>query len=455
MATQLIRAEGIPARLQRELGGTRVLFNALQRGDIDVYPEYTGTIRQELLRGRDLPDATALRAALAERGLRASPPLGFDNTYAVGMRPGMADSLGIHAISDLREHPGLRVGLTNEFLDRGDGWPGLKARYGLPHEDVHGLDHDLAYRALVDGGIDVMDLYSTDAEIAAYGLRVLEDDLSYFTDYDALFLYRQDLPPAAAQALARLDGRLDEAGMSRLNARAKIDGVPEARVAADFLATTFGLSVATREATWGARLGRRTREHLALVGIALAAGILVAIPLGVLAFKVPRVSGLVLGAVGVIQTIPALALLVFMIPLLGIAGPPAVAALFLYSLLPMVRNTHAGLAGIPPSLHESAEALGLPASARLLAIELPLASRSILAGVKTSAVITVGFATLGALIGAGGYGQPILTGIRLDDHALILEGAVPAALLALAVQFGFDLVERLVVPRGLRLERTR
>ncbi|MGD2113086.1 MAG: ABC transporter permease, partial [Gammaproteobacteria bacterium] len=146
-----------------------------------------------------------------------------------------------------------------------------------------------------------------------------------------------------------------------------------------------------------------------------------------------------------------LALFVFMIPLLGIGGPPAIVALFLYSLLPIIRNTYAGLRDIPPAIIESAEALGLPARARLRLVELPLATRAILAGIKTAAVINVGTATLGALIGAGGYGQPILTGIRLDDTALILQGAIPAAVLALLVQGLFELVERRLLPRGLRL----
>ena len=134
------------------------------------------------------------------------------------------------------------------------------------------------------------------------------------------------------------------------------------------------------------------------------------------------------------------------------AGLPQLSALFLYSLLPIVRNTYTGLRDIPPPVRESAEALGLPPGARLRLVELPMASREILAGIKTSAVINVGTATLGALIGAGGYGQPILTGIRLDDVGLILQGAIPAALLALLVQGVFDLAELVVVPKGLRLK---
>jgi osmoprotectant transport system permease protein len=178
----------------------------------------------------------------------------------------------------------------------------------------------------------------------------------------------------------------------------------------------------------------------------------VAVPLGILAARLPRLGSFILATTGVIQTIPSLALLVFMIPWLGIGAKPALVALFLYSLLPIVRNTATGLRDIPPSLRESAEALGLPPGARLRLVELPLASRAILAGIKTAAVINVGTATIGALIGAGGFGQPILTGIRRDDVAMILyEGAIPAAVLALAVQGAFDLAERWLVPKGLRL----
>jgi osmoprotectant transport system permease protein len=193
-------------------------------------------------------------------------------------------------------------------------------------------------------------------------------------------------------------------------------------------------------------------EHLVLVGISLSLAIVVSIPLGILAARRQRLGHVILGVVGILQTIPSLALFVFMIPLLGIGGPPAIVALFLYSLLPIVRNTYAGLKDIPPAIIESAQALGLPGRARLRIVELPLAGRAILAGIKTSAVINVGTATLSALIGAGGYGQPILTGIRLDDIGLILQGAVPAAVLALLVQGLFELIERGLLPRGLRIQ---
>jgi osmoprotectant transport system permease protein len=443
---QVLERDGIPAIHRPELGGTRVLFEALRGGQIEVYAEYTGTISQELLQGEKSIDA-ALRA----RGLRMTAPLGFEDTYAIGVRQPVAERLGLRTVSDLALHPEVRLGLSNEFLQRTDGWPRLRAVYHLPDKGVRGLQHDLAYRALQDGSLDGTDLYSTDAEIRALNLVVLEDDRHAFPDYSAVLLYRADLPARAVAALRRLEGAIDGKAMIAMNARARLDRVPESTIAADFLAERFGgAAPAPEPERWPARVLRRTGEHLSLVSISLLAAIVVAIPLGILAARHRRLGQLVLSVAGLIQTIPSLALLVFMIPLLGIGAWPAVAALFLYSLLPIVRSTHAGLVGIPPDLRESADALGLTPGAVLRLVELPLASRAILSGVQTSAVINVGTATLGALIGAGGYGQPILTGIRLADTRIILEGAIPSALLALLAQAVFELLALAVVPKGLR-----
>jgi osmoprotectant transport system permease protein len=414
-----------------------------------VYPEYTGTLREEILAGGARSDAD-VRAALAARGVRMGAPLGFDNTYAVAMKEERAAALGIAAIGDLVRHPTLRFGFTSEFMDRKDGWPALRDRYRLPQRDVRGLDHDVAYRALVRGDIAATDLYSTDAEIAEYGLRVLRDDRDHFPEYAAIYLYRAALDPRATSALQTLAGRIDAPCMIAMNARAKLEGVPEAIVARDVLAQLYGTRSEVHVSALLERLVHRTREHLTLVGVSLLCAVLVALPLGIVAARRPRLGQGLLGVAGVLQTIPSLALLVLMIPLLGIGTPPALAALFLYSLLPIVRNTQAGIGAIPGEQRDSAEALGLSSWERLRFVELPMATPAILAGVKTSAVINVGTATLGALIGAGGYGQPILTGIRLDDPALILEGALPAAGLALLMQAAFELIERRCVPAGLR-----
>lgn len=458
----LVEATDTQATHYRELGGTKLVFQALVSGDIDVYAEYTGTIAKEILADDTSDSIDAMRQSLEARGVRVSQPLGFNNTYVLGMKTSRAEELGIRTISDLARHPDLAFGFSNEFMAREDGWPSLQRTYDLPQRSVVGLDHDLAYRQLRLGAIDVIDAYATDAKIEIYDLTLLEDDRDYFPRYDSVLLYRADLAsrdPDAVSSILRLEGLISAAEMTKANARVEFDKVTEARTAGEFLKLRLGMEVQVEEQVAAQRIRDRTFEHLDLVRKSLIPAIVIAIPLGILAAKRRRLGQLVLATVGVVQTIPSLALLVLLMPLMayfglasvGLGSATAVTALFLYSLLPIVRNTHAGLHDISAEHLDAANALGLSPTFRLLQIELPLASRSILAGIKTAAVINVGFATLGALIGAGGFGQPILAGIRLNDTSLILEGAIPAALLALIVQGGFDLSERFFVPKGLRV----
>lgn len=451
----LVRVSNQTVYHRRELGGTRVLWSALLKGDIDAYVEYTGTLVREILPGQKVENWSAIKRDLARQGIAMTKPLGFNNSYALGLHRDVARQRNIKTISNLKKHPDLHLGFSNEFIDRGDGWKGLKAHYGLTHQDVRGLDHDLAYRGIKMGNLAGTDVYTTDADIAYYNLVLLQDDQKYFPAYQAVIIYRNDLKKRAPHIitnLRRLEGMIDGPKMRTMNASVKLKKKSEIDVAASFLQTNFKISKKNKSDTRWTRLTRTTLDHLLLVVISLGTAIIFAVPLGILAARRRNLGQVILSLAGIIQTIPTLALFVFMIPLLGIGGPPAIVALFLYSLLPIVRNTHAGLTGIAPTMIESAEALGLSSGARLRLVELPLAGRSIMAGIKTSAVINVGTATLGALIGAGGFGQPILTGIRLDDVGLILEGAVPAALLALIVQGIFEGAERLIVPKGLRLK---
>ena len=443
--------ERVDMQHRRALGGTRILWRALLEGNIDVYTEYSGTLVRELLPGLS-SDANldAMRAALAPLGLSVSKSMGFNDSYALGMSRQKAQLLGIERISDLNSHPALRIGLSNEFLQRGDGWPGLRNAYALP-QSPRGMDHDLAYRALQSDVIDIVDVYTTDAEIAYYDMRSLEDDRNYFPRYEAMLVYRTDATvrvTAFAKVIENLAGRIDLAAMQHMNAEVKLRSRGETDVAAEFLGVPAGLEMPPGRV---GRIAARTVEHVGLVAISLSMALVLGLPLGILAARRRVAARGILSITGILQTVPSLAMFVFMIPLFGIGAPTAIAALFLYSLLPIVRNTYAGLSGIPTDLSESAAALGLPAWPRLWRVELPLASRSILAGIKVAAVINVGTATLGALIGAGGYGETILTGIRLDNVSLILEGAIPAAVLALLVQELFEWIEVHVLPRGLRL----
>lgn len=455
IVTQTVVATGTAVVHRPGMGNTAILFEAIKAGGIDVYPDYTGTIARQLL-DTEATDLETLNRGLRQVDLGAAVTFGFNNTYALAMREALAQQLKISDVSDLSSHPELRFGLGHEFMERNDGWPGLKRLYALPQTPT-GIDHGLAYEAIAAGQIDVMDIYSTDAKIARFGLRVLNDDRNYFPKYDAVLVYRLDVPrrfPKAWQAITGLQSKIDEQQMIAMNARAELENVSFSKIASDFVggvrSTGSGAAVFL-DKLFGPDFWRLTGQHLLLVFASLAAAVVVAIPLGVWAARDQAAGQVILSIVGIIQTIPALALLVFLIPLLGRIGiVPALVALFLYSLLPVVRNTHSGLTGIDPSLRESARALGLPASARLRLIELPLAARSILAGIKTSAVINVGTATIAAFIGAGGYGERLVTGLALNDHALLLAGAIPAALLALLVQWSFDLVDRLVVAEGLR-----
>ena len=458
IATQTARAAGQPAVHRQGLGNTAILFEALKAGGVHLYPDYTGTIARELLK-TEATDLDSLNRGLRPFGLGVAVKLGFDNTYALALPETLARKLDLKTIGDLRRHPELRLGLSHEFLHRSDGWPGLKRTYGLPHSP-RGLDHGLAYEAIAAGQIDAMDIYSTDAKIEKYRLRVLEDDKHYFPDYAAVFVYRLDVPqrfPAAWRALTGLAGRIDAAAMIAMNAEAELGGKSFDAIAGEFLAARHGAAPGRETAAgwlallFGPDIWRLTRQHLMLVFVSLAAAVLIGVPLGIWAARQPLAAQPILGAVSVVQTVPSIALLAFLIPLLGTIGTaPALVALFLYSLLPIVRNTHSGLADIPPQLRESAQALGLPPGARLRLVELPLAARSILAGVKTSAVINVGTATIAAFIGAGGYGERIVTGLALNDNGMLLAGAVPAAALALLVQVLFDALDRRLISPGLR-----
>ncbi|HEX4859443.1 MAG TPA: glycine betaine ABC transporter substrate-binding protein [Usitatibacteraceae bacterium] len=467
---QVAVGAGTAAEHRQGLGNTAIVLNALSAGSIDVYPEYSGTIAREILKLDSVPPLAELNRRLSPMGLVASVPLGFNNTYALAMRGERARQTGVTRLSDLKNHPGLRLGLTQEFIGRADGWAGLKAAYGLPWATPRGLDHGLAYEAIARGEVDVIDIYSTDAKIGAHQLVVLQDDAAYFPRYDALLLHKADLParfPQAWAAIGTLEGRISEDAMRGMNAAAELEKKGFAEVAAAFLAQRAGAAgagtparelavVRTGErgfwrALLGADLGRLAVEHCALVFLSLAVSVLIGIPLGVAAAKYPPLGAVILGTTGVLQTIPALALLAILIPLTGRIGfLPAFIALAIYALLPIVRNAHAGLTQIPRGMIQAAYSLGMTPRHTLMRVELPLARTTILAGIKTSAVIGVGTATIAAFIGAGGFGERIVTGLALNDHALLLAGAVPVAAMALLIEAGFGVVERVMAPQGQR-----
>lgn len=451
LVRQQLQASGVAATHKPGLGNTAILEQALASGAVDVYPEYTGTIVRELLKREGNPSLEELNRWLAPRGLKAAVPLGFNNTYALALRESVAQQQGLVNISDLAKLPpgALKPGLTHEFQQRADGWPALQSAYGLRFAAGAALDHGLAYEALRAGQVDLIDVYSTDAQLSRQGLRVLVDDREFFPRYDAVLLMRATLD---ATPLLPLAGRIDNAAMVAMNAQVELDRRGFDEVARAFLSGGKATVAAAAPASFIKRLlapelPRLLGQHLALVFGSVALAVAVGLPLGVWAWRRPRAAGWVMGAVGVLQTVPSLALLAFLIALLGVIGfVPALLALFVYALLPVVRNTHAGLASVPVGQGLAAAALGLQPAQVLRHVLLPQALPTLLAGVKTAAVINVGTATVAAFVGAGGLGERIVAGLAVNDRELMLAGALPAALLALAVQALFYGLERRAAP---------
>jgi len=463
LLAQTARSTGTPVEVKAGLGNTAIVYEALRAGNIDVYPEYSGTIATEILKDPGAVGLAKLREKLLPLGLGVDVVLGFNNGYALAMRDDVATRLGIGKLSDLARHPMLRLGLSNEFIGRADGWPGLAQRYQLPQRP-QGLDHGLAYDALAAGQIDAMDIYTTDAKIAQLGLRVLQDDAQHFPRYDAVLLYRLDVPvrfPQAWGALQALQGRITEPAMIAMNARAELERVPFELIARDYLAgknaasaTGSAASVApTASGFWpklfGPDLARLSWQHLGLVLASVTLAVLLGVPLALAVANQPRLRALLLGATGVLQTVPSLALLALLISLMGqIGAGPALVALTLYALLPILRNTCTGLAEVPRGLVLAAQALGFKRWQCLWLVELPLARPVLLAGVRTATTIAVGTATIAAFIGAGGYGERIVTGLALNDRDLLLAGALPAALLALGLEAMFGGLNEWLRRRG-------
>jgi osmoprotectant transport system permease protein len=453
------------------LAGTQVCFEALRTGAIDLYPEYTGTGLVTIL---DEPAMQAADATLnrvrgefrARFDLWWLSPLGFENAYELAVPARLAGEHELATISDLAGiAPQLRAGLGYEFIERDDGLPGLRAAYGLEFGEVRALQQTLKYEAVAAGDVDVLDVYTTDGRLLVYDLVVLQDDRDFFPPYQAAPLIRGDTlrtRPEIAVQLGLLAEALSAPTMRRLNLRVQEDGEPIERVAADALAA-LGLVgarpveiVSSRETgflsyVWHRRgeLGRRLAEHVVLTVVALSLGILTAIPLGLALERRRRLAEPVIRLVGVWQTVPSIALLAFAIPFFGVGALPALIALWIYSLFPILRNTYTGLRDAAPDAVQAASALGMTEGQVLGHVRLPLAMPVILAGVRTSAVLTVGTATLAAFIGAGGLGVPIVAGLQLADTTRILSGAVPAALLALLVDRLLAIVELLLRPRGV------
>jgi osmoprotectant transport system permease protein len=478
MFAQLLESRGFEVERRFGLGATEIAFQALLTGAIDVYPEYTGTGLVAVLDRS--PEGTAgdvfrtVSREFRERwGAHWLPPLGFENTYAIAVRRESAEADELATLSDLARVSDRYIGgFSPDFIGRSDGLPGLRAAYGLRVQAERSLLQAVKYEALDRGEVDVVDGYSTDGRIDRYDFVVLRDDREFFPPYEASPLVGRslwDTRPDAVRALTELAGTLDEEAMRALNRRIEVDEEELETVARDAL-TDMGLVAGPairivrddeeRAGSLGTYLVARRSEildltirHILLVIVSLVSATLVAIPLGLILERTRRSAEAIIRAVGLLQTIPSIALLAFMIPLLGIGVVPALVALFLYSLFPILRNTYTGITDADPAAVDSARSLGMTEAQILQFIRFPLAVPVIMAGVRTAAVITVGTATLAAFIGAGGLGDPIVAGLALSDSRMILSGAIPAAILAFLVDGALGILQRIVTPTGLEIPR--
>tara|TARA_R110000868_G_scaffold136049_11_gene348846 strand:- start:5407 stop:6879 length:1473 start_codon:yes stop_codon:yes gene_type:complete len=435
------------------LGGTGITFQALSKGEVDLYPEYTGTISESIIKDSSLSDFKQLSEKLETKRLMISQSLGFNNTYALAVKKSILQKFNLTKLSQLNNNDQIPAAFSHEFMKRGDGLSRLQKHYGFKLKDVKAMEHSLAYQALEDGKVDLVEVYSTDAKIEKYKLILLEDDLNFFPAYLSVILARDDLAdrfPETWQIInQKLVGKIDNKTMTKLNALVELEGFNFAQAARYFLEGKQVKKSLLSNWNWD-KILVRTKEHLELVVLSLLMAIIIGLPLGIIAAQNKLIGQILLSINGVIQTIPSLALLCLLIPFFGIGPKPAIIALFLYALLPIVRGTHSGLVSIDIKLRESAQLMGLTKMQRLRFVLLPLASPSIMAGVKTSAIINVGTATLAAFIGAGGLGQIIVTGLALNDQDMILQGAIPAGVLALVVHAGFELLDKVFVPIALR-----
>ncbi|PIT99121.1 MAG: ABC transporter permease [Bdellovibrionales bacterium CG10_big_fil_rev_8_21_14_0_10_45_34] len=444
---QHLEAGGVSVERSFGMGGTGVALSALQAAEIDLYPEYDGTLINFLHTNQK-----NLAEKLAQSGVEFGFSLGFENSYALAISQEVFSATGWTKLSQVDPNR-LRVGLSHEFLQRPDGFEKVKEVYKWPTSlRVESMEHTLAYRAFESGKVDLIDIYTTDASLAKIAHVILEDDLGVFGNYRAGVAFRSSLDDEARRLLRQLEGTLDEATMQLLNVKVENSKETVAAVAKYFLTgdlTDEEISKKRKgffETIPWSLIFERLKEHLQLVLIPVLVAFFTGIPLAIIVFERSTLKSFVVATAGFFQTIPSLALLTFLIPVFGIGKLPAFVALFLYALLPIVSGAILGLSNVPTQLIEVSHALGFNRWQTLMIVRLPLSMASLLSGIRTAVLVTTGTATLAALIGAGGLGAPIISGLTINNMALVLAGAVPAALLAIFFNYSFNLLELLLVP---------
>jgi len=457
------------------LGGTKVAFDALVSDDIHVYPDYSGTGYSMILKRSGENDAAKVfdivNSEFSKRwGIKWSQSLGFNNTYALAVRKDDPQFKNIQKVSELSslDTGQFRYAAPYEFMERKDGHRGFSEKYNLRFKknNMISMSAGLMFTAIKDREVDMMIAYSTDGRIGASDLRLLEDDLSYFPPYFVSFLFKESSYkkfPALKKAINLLENKITAKEMIHMNDQVDRLKRDSYQVAKNFLIKKKMLSGHTKSefkdmGFFSFAMSKKKyllkiiKDHLVLSFSAFFLALLVSLPIGILLTRYQKAGMIVFPIVNTIQTIPSLALLGFLIPVVGIGFIPALIALFLYSLLPLIRNTYTGILGVDRNYLEASRGIGLNNFQILIHVELPLAMPIIIAGMRTAIVIVIATATLAALIGAGGLGDPIFRGVSTVNSNLILLGAIPSALLALIVDRSIGFLEKAVVSKGIRLK---
>jgi osmoprotectant transport system permease protein len=443
LASQWLEAHDIPVERKFNLGNTGIVAEALFQNNISFYPEYSGTLKESLLKIHSEED---YEKSLSEKKLMVTGSLGFENTYALAITKKLADRLSLRKISDLRNHPELKVGISHEFANREDGWPGLRQRYSLQFKAPSTMAHALSYEAIRTGSLDVIDVYTTDPLIDKLNLLVLKDDLNYFPKYDALYVGLKDFGQSSGKVwslLKQLESQITVDEMIQLNKAVDLEKKDLSATVEQFLKSRkLGFSKKETGNSQSSEFFMRLKEHLGLSLWSTLFAFLVGMPMGYLAYKIRNLGEIFSLFSALVQTIPSLALLCLLIPVFGIGDFPSYISLFLYALLPIVLNSQLGFQQISQSHHEVSFALGLNLRKKFLWVEFPMAFPLILNGLHQATISTIGTATLASFIGAGGLGAYISSGLATNDLTLVMKGAVPVTLLALLFHLIFVLLKK-------------
>jgi len=414
-------------KVLENLGGTGIVTTATENQEIDLYVDYTGTLKETF----KTTDET-LPGELLKHNLKFGFELGFNNSYGMAVKHHST----LSKMSDIKNHH--RLGISHEFLKRKDGFSGLASHYGFNIKPLV-IEYSLLQHSLKSDKLDIIEIFTTDAKIIKYNLKVLKDDQHFYKRYDALVVFNKTFYEQNKQLVSDLSSKLflkiSDKQIQKLNHLVDIEGLNYEESARSFTKSNTHIKSSYESTIWP-----HFYEHLEYLFLTIIICIFIGVPLGVTTAKSQLFERVILSLISITQTIPSLALLVFLIPLFGLGKTTTLIALCLYGLLPIVKSTHMGIKKIPKELSEYSKLIGMSFFQRIFKIEIPLALIDIVSGVKLTAIYTIGVTVIAAFVGAGGLGTLIVTGLSLNNTDIILQGALPSAGLAIIVEIIFQKV---------------